>query len=231
MGQLKQALDLELQSFERSMKELDETRKLLGWRGGLSYVRGNSEAGYPPTRNELTLKEQAREVLEQEGTATARQELSNVELACEAVAGEVQAHNRRLRQQGLSARVFLAPWHQWRAMKLDRQQRVARQRRETAEAALSLRLKAMETDAHNARVASLAERNRSREREMAIRRQGVELRRSVLVDEMALRQRLQQRLRPLPGDMKVPVNCHELSAAIKDPALMAWLLHVESKLG
>lgn len=228
VGELKQALSSELESLERQKTAVGETRQKLGWRDSVHYLRGNTEAGYPARSGDEALLARAREAMEGQAAANARSELSHAKSACELVAYAVQAHNRRVEQQGLVASVIFSPSNYWRAVKLEKQRQAAQQRLETAENDLARCAGGLESSEIADRVASLAARYRMHERDMAVRRQSVEMRRAILVDELALRRRMLNALAALPEELRIPVRQRELSAVIKDPAFSAWLRGVES---
>jgi hypothetical protein len=232
VGELKRALVLELQSLERQKAELEEARLRLGWRASLRYLHGSREAGYPAPTSDAALRERAQtEVAGGHDAGNPRFELHNAQAAHESVVMAVQAHNRRLQQRGFFASLIFAPLDQWRAVRLDKQAHAAQRRKETAERVFTHYAKRLEAPGRADHVTSLVVQDRQRERDMAARRQGTELRRAMLADELALRRRMLDRMIGLPEDMAVPVTHQELSAAIKDPALESWLRQAESRRG
>lgn len=62
-----------------------------------------------------------------------------------------------------------------------------------------------------------------------LRRRYLVLQRAMAQDELALRQQIHERLRALPGDLRVPVTQHSLGAFIKQPAFTRWLSSAESQ--
>lgn len=226
--ELKQALKLELRTLENNKAALDEERLRLGWRAGLRYIKGGSEAGYEGVSEADRLAGQIRRTVGGEAFANARAALDNMEFLYERTSKAVQAHNLRLQNRGLIEGILCAPFDYWRAARLARQWEEAKQRRADAKNAFQKCNQALEGPEHQDRVSSLAYQYRFRESELAVRRQGVELRRAMLVDELELRWSMLRRLKTLPDKMSVPVRHTELSAAIKDPELRVWLRGVGS---
>src|SRR5699024_11914728 len=155
VGELKQALSAEFQSLERHKAAIDEARLGLGWRHGVHYLRGNTEAGYPKSSGDETLLARTREAIEGEDAAHARAEIHNSQRACEHVADAMQTHNQRLERRGFLAGIFFAFSDYRRAVKLDRQRDAAQQRREAAERDLAWCDKRLETSEQQDRIASL----------------------------------------------------------------------------
>lgn len=225
--ELKEALRLELRTLEAQKADLDQERLQLGWRSGLRYAHGK-EAGYPSASDPNNLAGRARKHVGGEALANAKAELDSAQFAYERIAQAVMKHNERMQRRGLLVGVFCAPLDYWRAARLARQWQTVQERKSRAEEAYAQCHRALERPEDRDRVVTMTSKFRMQEREIAVRRQGVELRRAMLLDELELRWSLLRQLSTLPEKTRVPVSHNELSAAIKDPGLIGWLQSVAS---